>query len=73
MATSKRILECPYCNELLEVDPPDTLHCAYSTKKPIPKSYYKDVVQQTVECQNMECKKPIPIYWYAPLDYFCRM
>jgi hypothetical protein len=73
MASSKLVLECPFCNETLEVDPPDKLHSAYSTEKPIPRSYHNNVVQQKLKCQNSQCKKPITIYWYAPLDYFNRM
>jgi hypothetical protein len=73
MASSKLVLECPFCNQILEVDPPDKLHSAYSTEKPIAHSYYRDVVQQKFKCQNPQCKKPITIYWYAPLDYFNRM
>jgi hypothetical protein len=71
--SSKRVLECPFCDEILVVDPPDTLHSAYSTRKPISNSYYGDVVQQKLHCSNSNCKKQIVVYWYAPLEYFLRV
>ena len=71
--SSKRVLECPFCDEILIVEPPDTLHSAYSTRKPISNSYYGDVVQEQVQCQNPACKKQVALYWYAPLDYFYRV
>lgn len=71
--SSKRVLECPFCDEILVVDPPDTLHSAYSTRKPINNSYYGDVVQQKLHCSNSQCKKQIVVYWYSPLDYFYRV
>jgi hypothetical protein len=74
MATvSKRVLECPFCSEILEVEAPDKLHSAYSSSKPIPRSYHADVVKRKHECQNPNCKKQIIVYWYAPLDYFNRI
>ncbi|MBE3116272.1 hypothetical protein IMZ68_03630 [Candidatus Bathyarchaeota archaeon] len=36
-------------------------------------SYHSNVVEKKHKCQNPECKKPITIYWYAPLDYFIRV
>ena len=74
MAISKVVLECPFCNEIFEAESPDKLHSAYSiTKKPIAGSYHGDVVKKQHRCQNPECKKPITIYWYAPMNYFNRM
>ena len=73
MAASKRVLECPFCSEILEVDPPDKLHTAYSSSKPIEKSFYADVVKKKHECQNPGCGKQIIVYWYAPLEYFSRI
>jgi hypothetical protein len=70
MAVCRRVLECPFCNEILEVEPPDSLHTAYSSKKPMPKSYHADVIKTKHSCTNPNCKKTITVYWYAPLDYF---
>jgi hypothetical protein len=73
MAVSKLVLECPFCYEILEVAPPDKLHSAYSSKKPLLRTYHGDVVEKKHKCQNPACKKPITVYWYAPLDYFNRI
>jgi hypothetical protein len=73
MTISKSVLECPYCSQIYEAEPPDKLHSAYSVEKPIPRSYHGDVVKKKHRCQNPDCRKPITIYWYAPLDYFNRM
>jgi hypothetical protein len=67
------VLECPFCNEILEVEPPNKLHSAFSLKKPMPKSYHGDIVKTMNKCQNPNCKKPIEIFWYAPLEYFTRI
>lgn len=72
MAISKLVLECPFCNEILEVEPPDKVHSAYSSKKPISSNYF-DFVKKEHLCKNPECKKRITLYWYAPLDYFNRI
>jgi len=72
MAISKLVLECPFCNEIFEVKPPDKLHSAYSSTKPISNIYHSKIVEKEHKCQNPECKKPIKVYWYAPLDYFNR-
>jgi hypothetical protein len=73
LAISKVILECPFCNEIFEAESPDKLHSAYSIEKPIASSYHGDVVKKRYRCQNPECKKPITIYWYAPMNYFDRV
>jgi len=70
---SVAVLECPFCYEILEVKPPDRLHTAFSFAKPIPKSFHKNIVKKKHKCQNPECKKPITIFWYAPLEYFNRI
>lgn len=67
------VLECPFCNEILEVEPPDQLHTAFSIDKPISRSYHQKIVKRKHKCQNPECKKPIMILWYAPLEYFSRI
>ena len=41
--------------------------------KPLPKSFHENVVKKTHKCQNPECKKPITVFWYAPLEYFNRL
>ncbi|MGA3061264.1 MAG: hypothetical protein ABSD92_12975 [Candidatus Bathyarchaeia archaeon] len=65
------VLECPFCNEILEVKPPDKLHTAFSFVNPIPNSYYGDIVKTKHKCQN--CKKRITVSWYAPLEYLNRI
>jgi hypothetical protein len=67
------VLECPFCYEILEVKPPDRLHSAFSSAKPIQNSYYGDVVQKKYRCQNPDCKKSVTVFWYAPLEYFNRL
>ena len=67
------VLECPFCYVILEVEPPDRLHSAFSSAKPIQNSYYGDVVKKKYECQNPACKKSITVFWYAPLEYFNRI
>jgi hypothetical protein len=67
------VLECPFCYEILEVEPPDKLHTAFSSAKPIPKSYHADVIKKNHKCQNPNCQKLITVLWYAPLEYFNRM
>jgi len=73
VAVSIIVLECPFCSQIFEAESPDKLHSAYSLKKPLASSYHGDVVKKKYKCQNPECKKPITIYWYAPLDYFNRI
>jgi len=65
------VLECPFCNEILEVKPPDKLHTAFSFVNPIPNSYYGDIVKTKHKCGN--CKKSITVSWYAPLEYLNRI
>lgn len=64
-------IECPFCNEILEIKPPDKLHAAFSFENPIPNSYYGNVMKKKLKCPN--CKKSIWVFWYAPLEYFNRI
>jgi hypothetical protein len=73
MVTSKGVLECPYCEEVFEVESPDRLHTAFSTTKPMPKIYNDEIKVKKHTCQNPKCEKTITVYWYSPLDYFNRM
>jgi len=73
VAVSKLLLGCLYCDWPFEVEPPDRLHFAYSFEKPAKGSFYGKVIEQNVVCLNPKCKKPITIYWYAPLNYFNRI
>ncbi len=73
MVAAQLVLECPFCSEILEIKPPDKLHTAYSSKKPIAQSFHGDVIEKRHKCKNPDCKKQISIYWYAPLDYFNRL
>ena len=72
MSTRRVVLECPFCEEIIEFESPDRLHSAYSMKKAIVASYHSDLVKKKRRCQNPECKKTIEIYWYAPLDNLIR-
>ena len=73
VAKSKRTLECPYCYWFFETAPPDKLHSAYSFEKPFKNSFYGEVIEQSVMCQNPSCRKSIRVYWYAALCYFDRV
>jgi hypothetical protein len=73
MVVPKLVLECPFCSDIVEVTPPDKLHSAYSSKNSISNSLNDNLVEKIHKCQNPACKKPITVYWYAPLDYFNRM
>jgi hypothetical protein len=66
------VLECPFCNEIIEVEPPDRFHSAFSSAKPIQNIFHGKIIQQKVRCKNQDCKKAVPVYWYAPMDYFNR-
>jgi hypothetical protein len=66
------VLECPSCNEILEVEAPDKLHSAFSSAKPTQKGSHGKIIQKKVRCKNQDCKKTFTVYWYAPLEYFCR-
>jgi len=65
------VLECPFCYEPIEVEPPDRFHTAFSSAKPIRNSFHGNVVKMKVKCQ--ECKKAVTVFWYAPLEYFTRI
>ena len=67
------ILECPFCFEILEVNPPDKLHTAFSSVQPVARSFHGKVVEERVKCQNPECKKAVTVFWYTPLEYFNRI
>jgi len=68
MATSKLVLECPFCAEIQEVDSPDAHHSAYSTK-PLAQGYRGTVIKELRNCPNRKCRKPIVLYWYSIADY----
>jgi hypothetical protein len=68
MASSKIILKCPYCHWMFHAKPSGHVHCAFSFEKPQAGSYHGYVIKQELVCQNPKCKKPIIIYWYAPID-----
>jgi hypothetical protein len=67
------VLECPSCNEILEVEPPDRLHSAFSSAKPIQKMFHGKIIQKKVRCKNQGCKKTVTVYWYAPLECLNRI
>ncbi len=73
MAGSKGILECPYCEEIIEVASSDKLHTAFSATKPIPSIYYGKVKVKRHKCKNPKCGKRVTVYWYSPLEYFSRI
>ena len=65
------VLECPFCYKPFEVEPPDRLHSAFSSAKPIRNSYHGDIVKKRAKCP--ECNRSITVFWYAPLEYFTRI
>jgi hypothetical protein len=67
------LIECPFCNTILEVEPPDKIHAAFSIVTPLPHSYYGDIVKTKHKCSNPNCEKSIIIKWFAPLEYFSRL
>jgi len=67
------LVECPFCNEPIEVNPPDKLHTAYSFINPIPRSYHGGIVKTKHLCPNPNCAKPIIVKWYTPMEYFERI
>jgi hypothetical protein len=73
MAVSKILLRSPCCDWPFEANPPDRLHSAYSFEKPSRGSFHGEVMEQNLVCQNSECKKPITLFWYAPMNYFDRV
>jgi hypothetical protein len=75
MAESQFVLKCPYCNRSFVPEPPenDRWHSEFSFEKPQMSSFYGNVIEQKAACKNPECKKPLTIYWYAPIEYFNRM
>ena len=70
MALSTFVLECPYCHWMFKAKQPDRHHSVYSFAKPLIGSFHGEVIEQNIVCRNPKCKKPITIYWYAPMDYF---
>jgi len=67
------VLECPFCYEIIEIEPPDKLHTAVSSVKPLSENYYGKIVKKKYKCPNQECKQTVPVFWYAPLEYFSRI
>ena len=65
----KSVLECPYCFEVFEVEPPDRAHTAYTSTKPEPKAFQAEIIKKKYNCKNPNCKKPITTYWFTPLDF----
>ena len=66
-------MECTFCNEIVEVEPPDKIHTAFSFVNPIPHSYYGKIVKTKHKCPNKNCEKPLIVKWYSPLEYFNRL
>ena len=75
MSESQFVLKCPYCNSIFVPEPPegDRWHSEFSLEKPLLSSFYGEVIEQKIMCKNSQCKKPLIIYWYAPMEYFNRM
>jgi len=59
MVSSIGVLECPFCDEIFEVKSPDKLHTAFSTTKPVPKSYHADVVERNTSAKTQNVKKQL--------------
>ena len=73
MAAYTVVIECPYCDQVLEVKSPDKLHSAFSFEKPMAKSYHGSIIKKEVMCPNPSCQKQFQLFWYAPLEYFSRI
>jgi hypothetical protein len=67
------LIECPFCNQLLEVKPPDKIHTAFSIVDPLPHSYYGKILKTMHKCPNPNCEKTILVKWYTPQEYFSRV
>jgi hypothetical protein len=63
------VFECPACNEILEVKPPDRQHSAFSSAKPKQKMPHSKIIQKRVKCKNKDCRKTVTVYWYTPLEF----
>jgi len=70
MAETQLVLRCPYCNCNFEAKPPDSWRFEYSFEEPPLSNVHGEVKKQEVVCKNRECRKPITLYWYAPIEYF---
>jgi len=66
------IIECPFCDEILEVEPPDRFHITLSAR-PMSKNFHGDIIQKKVRCTNEDCKKIVTLYWIAPIEHFATM
>lgn len=74
MIESQFVFRCPHCNDaVFEATPPDSWHSVFSFDEPLMSSLHGEVKTQTITCRNVKCKKPITIYWYAPMEYYNRM
>jgi hypothetical protein len=67
------VSECPYCSEIVEMEPPDRSHTAFSSKKLMQNVFYGETVKKKVKCENPNCKKYFEAFWYSPLEYFLRV
>ena len=69
MVESKLVFRCPYCHLPFEAKPPDSRHSEFSFDEPLISSLRGEAKTQTITCENRKCRKPITIYWYAPIEY----
>ncbi len=69
LAETQLVLNCPYCNAIFEVTPPDSWHFESSLEEPLMSEVYGEVKKQELVCKNSKCRKSITVYWYAPIEY----
>ena len=70
MTESQLALKCPHCGRAFEAQAPDSWHFEYSFEEPPISDVRGKVKKQEVVCKNSECRKPITVYWYSPIEYF---
>jgi hypothetical protein len=66
-------LKCPYCGWNFEAMAPDSWHSTCCFEEPRMSVSQGEVKTQKTFCQNGDCRKPITVYWYAPIEYLTLM
>jgi hypothetical protein len=64
------LIEGPFCNTILKLNPPNKLHTAFSFVTHNEEVTMEKIVKTKNRCPNGNCEKSIIIKWFAPLEYF---
>ena len=64
MCMGKVVVRCPTCRKTLQVTRPDSNHEFWSLDKPREDEDVRNVVEQVLECRNLNCASKFTIYWY---------